>query len=230
MNVMLHLGLGSFHRAHQAVYLDALIRSGDASWALAGGNIRPDMAETMAALAAQGGAYTLETISPAGEHRYQRIGSIRQVIAYQPDLAGLIEQGAKASTRIISFTVTEAGYYLDADNRLDWPTFPDLRADLEAVKLGLAGHTVSASLWLAEGWDWVRSQQLQCPLYWQRDDAGHWQEFTLSYDEVRTATDPEAVLTSFLQSTYDAAADLDPGFQGDGIRPCCSWGGFGSWC
>ena len=35
-----------------------------------------------------------------------------------------------------------------------------------------------------------------------------WQEFTLSYDEVRTATDPAAVLTSFLQSTYDAAADL----------------------
>ena len=35
-----------------------------------------------------------------------------------------------------------------------------------------------------------------------------WQEFTLSYDEVRTATDPEAVLTSFLQSTYEAAADL----------------------
>jgi hypothetical protein len=35
-----------------------------------------------------------------------------------------------------------------------------------------------------------------------------WQEFTLSYDEVRTATDPEALLTSFLQSTYDAAADL----------------------
>ena len=35
-----------------------------------------------------------------------------------------------------------------------------------------------------------------------------WQEFTLPYDEVRTATDPEAVLTSFLQSTYDAAADL----------------------
>jgi hypothetical protein len=35
-----------------------------------------------------------------------------------------------------------------------------------------------------------------------------WQEFTLSYDEVRTATDPEALLTSFLQSTYEGAADL----------------------
>ena len=43
-----------------------------------------------------------------------------------------------------------------------------------------AGGYRTAHLWLAEGWDWVRSQQLQCPLYWQVDDAGHWQEFTLS--------------------------------------------------
>lgn len=42
-----------------------------------------------------------------------------------------------------------------------------------------AGGYRSAHLWLAEGWDWVRSAQLACPLYWQRDDAGHWQEFTL---------------------------------------------------
>lgn len=146
MNVMLHLGLGSFHRAHQAVYLDALIRSGDASWALAGGNIRPDMAETIAALIQQGGAYTLETISPAGEHRYQRIGSIRRVIPYQPDLAGLIEQGASAETKIISFTVTEAGYYLDADNRLDLEAFADLRADLDAARAGRPGATLYGAL------------------------------------------------------------------------------------
>lgn len=74
MNTMLHLGLGSFHRAHQAVYLHELIQRGDASWTLAGGNTRPDMAETIRQLAAQGGAYTLETISPAGEHRYEQIG------------------------------------------------------------------------------------------------------------------------------------------------------------
>lgn len=145
MNVMLHLGLGSFHRAHQAVYLDALIRSGDASWALAGGNIRPDMAETIQALAAQDGAYTLETISPAGEHRYQRIESIRQVIPHDPDLAGLIEQGASAATKIISFTVTEAGYYLDAQNRLDLEAFADLRADLDAARAGRPGATILAS-------------------------------------------------------------------------------------
>jgi hypothetical protein len=38
--------------------------------------------------------------------------------------------------------------------------------------------------------------------------SGEWQEFTLPYEEVRSASDPQAVLTGFLQSTYDAAADL----------------------
>ena len=146
MNVILHLGLGSFHRAHLAVYLHALIQTGDTAWQLAGGNTRPDMAETMAALAAQGGAYTLETISPAGEHRYERITSIRQVIPYTPDLAGLVAQGASADTKIISFTVTEAGYYLDAHNRLDLATFADLRADLDAARAGQPGSTIYAAL------------------------------------------------------------------------------------
>ena len=145
MNTMLHLGLGSFHRAHQAVYLHELIKTGDASWTLAGGNTRPDMAETVAALAAQGGAYTLETISPAGEHRYERIRSIRKVIPYTPDLAGLIAEGSSPATKIVSFTVTEAGYYLDAKNRLDL-AFPDLAADLQAAKAGRPGSTIYAAL------------------------------------------------------------------------------------
>ncbi len=146
MNVMLHLGLGSFHRAHQAVYLNQLINSGDTSWSLAGGNTRPDMVDTVAALAAQGGAYMLETISPAGEHRYEKINAIRQVIGYTPDLAGLIAQGASAATRIISFTVTEAGYYLDAANRLDLDNFADLRADLDAARRGQPGSTIYGAL------------------------------------------------------------------------------------
>lgn len=145
-HTMLHLGLGSFHRAHQAVYLHRLIQSGDTSWTLAGGNIRPDMAETIAALQAQGGAYTLETISPAGQHVYERITSIGQVIPYTPDLAGLLAVGASPTTQIISFTVTEAGYYLDAKTRLDWDTFTDLQADLAAVKAGQPGTTIYGAL------------------------------------------------------------------------------------
>ncbi len=146
MNFILHLGLGSFHRAHQAVYVHELRQQGDLRWAIAGGNLRPDMAETIHALQAQGGRYTLETVTPQGERRYTRIESIQRVIPYQDDLVPLIATGADPSTRIISFTVTEAGYYLDAANRLDWATFPDLRADLDAVQAGQAGHTVYGGL------------------------------------------------------------------------------------
>ena len=133
--VMLHLGLGSFHRAHQAVYQQALHDAGDARWVLAGGNIRADMADTVNALRASGGAYTLETVSPAGDRQYQRISSIRRVIRHDAQLSGLIACGADAATRIVSFTVTEAGYYLDAHHRLDLG-FADLAADLAASRAG----------------------------------------------------------------------------------------------
>lgn len=135
---MLHLGLGSFHRAHQAVYLQRLIDAGDARWSLSGANIRPDMAEVVAALAAQGGRYTLETVSPAGEYRYETIEAIREVLPWEPSLAAVIARGAAPSTRIVSFTVTEAGYYLDAHGGLDL-SFGELAADIERARRGEAG-------------------------------------------------------------------------------------------
>jgi D-arabinitol 4-dehydrogenase len=143
--VMLHLGLGSFHRAHQAVYLQRLIDAGDASWEIAAGNIRPGMEDTLAALQAQGGVYTLETVSPDGDRRYERIAALRTVVPYEPSLAGLVEQGAEARTRIVSFTVTEAGYSLDAHDRLDVGA-PEIAADLERARDGLAGTTVYGAL------------------------------------------------------------------------------------
>jgi D-arabinitol 4-dehydrogenase len=146
MNTILHLGLGSFHRAHQAVYVHQLQQLGDSSWGITAGNLRPDMPDTIAALQAQGGAYTLETVTPQGEKSYARITSIQRVIPYQDDLAPLVAVGMDAATRIISFTVTEAGYYLDAHNRLDWEIFADLRNDLQMVKAAQAGHTIYGAL------------------------------------------------------------------------------------
>lgn len=133
MNIMLHIGLGSFHRAHQAVYVHRLRETGDRSWAIVGGNCRPDMAETMAALIAQDGRYTVETVTSAGARAYETITAIERVIPYAPDLAELIDVGADPGTRIISFTVTEAGYYLDAHDRLDFSA-GDLAADLDAAR------------------------------------------------------------------------------------------------
>lgn len=139
--VILHLGLGSFHRAHQAVYLQQLIEAGDARWSLSGANLRPDMAEVLQALRAQDGCYTVETVSPAGEYRYQRIGAIREVLPWEPTLAAVIARGADPRTRIISFTVTEAGYSLDPQGRVD-PDAPELAQDLDRVRRGEAGQTI----------------------------------------------------------------------------------------
>jgi D-arabinitol 4-dehydrogenase len=116
---LLHLGLGSFHRAHQAVYLHRLMQSGDTRWQVAGANLRPDMADTLAALQRQGGAYTLETVSPQGARRLEKITSITEVLPFEPTLARVMALGADPATRIVSFTVTEAGYALDPEGRLD---------------------------------------------------------------------------------------------------------------
>ena len=143
--VWLHVGLGSFHRAHQALYLHMLRETGDQEWSLAGGNVRPDMAETIAALVEQQGEYTLETISPANEHNYIRITSIKEVIPFEPGIQPLIAKAADPQTRIISFTVTEAGYYLDPKNVLD-TSAADIANDLAAVKAGNAGTTIYGAL------------------------------------------------------------------------------------
>ena len=126
---LLHLGLGSFHRAHQAVYMHHLMQSGDTRWQCAGASVRPDMADTIAALQRQGGAYTLETVSPHGERKLEKITSITEVIGYEPSLARVLELGADPSTRIVSFTVTEAGYALDHQGELDLK-HPEVVSDL----------------------------------------------------------------------------------------------------
>ena len=126
MNVILHLGLGSFHRAHQAACLNRLIEAGVRDWSIVAGNLLPDGSDVIAALDAQGGQYTLETTDARGSFAYERIRSIQRVVAFQPSLRALIDVGADPATRIISFTVTEGGYGEGA------PLFGALQAILQA--------------------------------------------------------------------------------------------------
>ena len=142
---MLHLGLGSFHRAHQAVYMHQLQQLGDHSWTLAGGNIRADMDGSNTALQKQQGAYTLETVTPQGVHHYTRVESIQTVLPYTLGIPKLVDWGADANTRIISFTVTEAGYYFDAQDRLDAHA-ADIASDLSAAREQRAGQTIYGAL------------------------------------------------------------------------------------
>jgi D-arabinitol 4-dehydrogenase len=133
VNLILHLGLGAFHRAHQAVFLQRLHDSGEDDWAIVGANLRDDQRQVEEALAQQGGAYTLETAAPDGTLEYETIRSIRRVIPYKPDLGALIEAGADPRTRILSMTVTEGGYESGA------PLYPALRAILAARRSGDSG-------------------------------------------------------------------------------------------
>lgn len=129
-SIILHLGLGSFHRAHQAVYMQDLLDQGETGWSLTGANIRPDMLAVEAQLIAQRGAYHIESVTPAGVREYRRIRAISQIIPWEESHAGLIECAARPEVKIISFTVTEAGYYLTPQRVLDL-NFPDLISDLE---------------------------------------------------------------------------------------------------
>ncbi|MBQ5947929.1 D-arabinitol 4-dehydrogenase [Massilia sp. ST3] len=142
---ILHLGLGAFHRAHQAAYLQDLHDAGDRRWTIVAGNIRPDPADVSEALRAQGCAYTLETVTPDGERAYRRIGAIGAVVPFVPGLAPLVTQGADPVTRIVSFTVTEAGYFLDTRGELDLSS-QELRASLEDTRRGRAGATIYSVL------------------------------------------------------------------------------------
>lgn len=127
--VWLHIGAGSFHRAHQAWYLHRLRAMGDNRWSIALANIRDDAAPLLAALAAQDGEYTLETVTPAGERQYEKITSLRNIIPWDKELSHLVEQGSRPETRVISFTVTEGGYYLDNQFNLQQDN-ADIQADL----------------------------------------------------------------------------------------------------
>ena len=111
-HVILHIGAGSFHSAHQAWYLHrANLACADAGphWSLTVGNIRADMNPVLDALAAQHGVYTLETVTPDGKRSYETIRSIDRVLPWSADLGRLVDAGADPACRIISFTVTEGG-------------------------------------------------------------------------------------------------------------------------
>lgn len=145
LKTILHLGLGSFHRAHQAVYMQRLRSQGDETWQLVGGNLRADMTETIDVLCGQNGQYTLETVTPDGRRSYEWIGSIKKIVPYETGIPKLIQIGADPTTRILSFTVTEAGYYFDTSDQLDFG-FADLQNDLDAARSGKPGSTIYGAL------------------------------------------------------------------------------------
>ena len=126
---IVHIGMGNFHRAHQAWYVHRLMQQGQAlDWAIIGAGVRPADNAMRDRLLAQDCLTTLIELDPAGR-RAEVVGSIIDFLPVQPDNAALIACLSDPAIRIVSLTVTEGGYFLDpATKRFD-PAHPDIRRD-----------------------------------------------------------------------------------------------------
>ncbi len=124
---IVHLGVGAFHRAHQAVYIDDRLAAGEAGWAISGASLRSP--ETSHALEPQDGLYTASARSAEGE-ALRIVGSLRRLLVAPNDPEALLAAMSDANVRIVTLTVTEKGYCHDpATCRLD-EDHPDIRHDL----------------------------------------------------------------------------------------------------
>jgi fructuronate reductase len=111
---IVHLGPGAFHRAHQAYYADTLLHS-DKRWAICALSLKSTTVRD--ALTPQQGLYTLIELGAAPRARI--IGAIREVLVGPTDAERAFARLVSRDTRIVSLTVTEKGYCLDARNELD---------------------------------------------------------------------------------------------------------------
>lgn len=125
---ILHLGLGSFHRAHQAVHTaQAIDRGGDDRWGIVG--VASRSTRVVDAMRAQQHAYSVLTLSP-GEREAQVVDVHLDTLVAAHDPERLVEWIANPKIRVLTLTVSEHGYtYAPTDGSLD-ATRPDVLADL----------------------------------------------------------------------------------------------------
>lgn len=125
---IVHIGIGNFHRAHQAAYLDELFERGlDRDWAIVGTGVRELDATMGVDLAAQDFLSTVVT-QEAGGATARVTGAMIDFIA--PDnREAILRRLVDRRTRIVSLTVTEGGYFVDAATQAFDPGHPDIVAD-----------------------------------------------------------------------------------------------------
>ena len=126
---IVHIGLGNFHRAHMAVYLDDLFALGeDHDWAILGAGVRAPDSAMRDALLAQDCLSTVIELDPKGKTA-RRVGAMVDFLPVQPDNAALIAAMSRPEIRIVSLTVTEGGYFINAATGAFDPDAPEIKAD-----------------------------------------------------------------------------------------------------
>ena len=126
---IVHVGLGNFHRAHQAWYLHRLFELGlDHDWAIVGAGVRPNDAAQREKLLAQDCLSTLIELAPTGTSA-EVIGAMVDYVPVEEGNAALIRRMADPAIRIVALTVTEGGYYVDPATKGFDAAHPDIRHD-----------------------------------------------------------------------------------------------------
>ena len=124
---IVHLGIGAFHRAHQAVFTEDALDTAGGDWGIIGASLqRPDVPD---ALAAQDGLYTVESLGARA--RYRVMGVLREALFAPRDRAKLLAALSAPTTHAVTLTLSEKGYCLDAGGELDF-SHPEIAADLAA--------------------------------------------------------------------------------------------------
>lgn len=111
-----HLGIGAFHRAHQAWYTDRAMDAGDRDWAISGVSLRS--ADVAKQLNPQDGLYTVSERS-GGAGATRLVSAVRQVLVASHARAEVIARLSAPRTHIASLTITEKGYCRTSDGGLD---------------------------------------------------------------------------------------------------------------
>lgn len=131
---IVHFGVGHFHRSHQALYLDELMRQGTAAeWAVCGAGVRPGDPAIRDALRAQDHLYTLTVKEPDGSRSNRVVGSINEYRYAGDDPGAVVAQIADPATRIVSLTITEGGYGIDPGSGAFTGESPEIQDDLRSA-------------------------------------------------------------------------------------------------
>ena len=126
---IVHIGLGNFHRAHQAWYLHRLMQQGDAhDWAIIGAGVRPYDAGMREKLTDQDCLTTLIELDPLSSSA-EVIGSMIDYLPIEEGNGPLIAQMADPKIRIVALTVTESGYFIDPATKGFDAAHPDIVHD-----------------------------------------------------------------------------------------------------
>jgi len=125
---IVHLGIGAFHRAHQAVFTDDVLAGGATEWGFSSADLLgPDVRDK---LAPQDTLYSVASLSGDGM-RVRVVGSIKEILVGPEDPEALIRRMCDPAVRIVSITVTEKGYCHDpASGDLNM-AHPGIAADLK---------------------------------------------------------------------------------------------------